>query len=377
MTDPMVYDVAVLGLGAMGSAAAYHLARRGVNVLGIDQFQPPHTSGSSHGETRVIREAYFEHPSYVPLVQRAYGLWAELEEEAQEKLYLKTGGLMLGAPESIVVRGAIQSAREHHLDHEILDCAAIKQRFPGLNPEPRMIGVLESRAGIVYPEKCIGAYLRLAEVLGAELCTNEKILSWKPTAENVTIRTAQNEYLARTAIVTTGAWMGEIVPELGQLLTVERQVLLWFRASDPELFSPERFPIHLWEYEPDKMFYGFPDLGNGVKVAFHHQGEFTTADMLDRNVTTADIENLRQLLKRYLPAANGEFLRGTVCLYTNTPDGHFILDRHPQSDRVIVASPCSGHGFKFASAIGEVLADLVLDGKSSLDLSLFRLDRFK
>jgi sarcosine oxidase len=240
-----------------------------------------------------------------------------------------------------------------------------------------MVGVLEPRAGMLYPEKCIAAYLRLAEVLGAELCTNEEILSWKATAENVTIRTAKNEYFARTAIVAAGAWAGEMVPELGQLLTIERQVLLWFRASDPSLFSPERFPIHLWEYEPEKMFYGFPDLGAGVKVAFHHQGEFTTPGTVDRNLTTDDIENLRLLLKRYLPAADGDFLRGTVCLYTNTPDGHFILDRHPESDRVIVASPCSGHGFKFASAIGEVLADLVLDGKSSLDLSLFRLDRFQ
>ena len=373
----MIYDVAVLGLGAMGSAAAYHLARRGVNVLGIDQFNPPHTSGSSHGETRVIREAYFEHPSYVPLVQRAYELWAELEEEAQEQLYLKTGGLMLGAPESTVVRGAIQSAREHHLAHEILDCAAIKRRFPGLNPADGMIGVLEPRAGIVYPEKCVAAFLRLAGVLGAELRTNEKILDWNASADKVTIRTAQNEYIARTAIITAGAWLGEIVPEISRLLTVERQVLLWFAASDPALFAPDRFPIHLWEYEADKMFYGFPELANGVKVAFHHQGESTSARAINRDITTADIENMRGLLKQFLPAANGEFLRGTVCHYTNTTDGHFIVDRHPQTDRVFVASPCSGHGFKFSSAIGEVLADLVLDGKSSLDLSLFRLDRFR
>jgi sarcosine oxidase len=376
MTDPMVYDVAVLGLGAMGSAAAYHLARRGVNVLGIDQFQPPHTSGSSHGETRVIREAYFEHPSDVPLVQRAYELWAELEEEAQEKLYLKTGGLMLGPPESTVVRGAIRSAREHHLAHEVLDCGAIKERFPGLNPTNEMIGVLEPRAGIVYPEKCIAAYLRLAGVLGAELRTNEKILDWNASADNVTIRSAQYEYIARKAIISAGAWMGEIVPEISRLLTVERQVLLWFAASEPALFAPDRFPIHLWEYEPDKMFYGFPDFGTGVKVAFHHQGEFATAHAVNRDVTSADIKNMRGLLKQFLPAANGEFLRGTVCLYTNTPDGHFIIDRHPNSDRVIVASPCSGHGFKFASAVGEVLADLVLDGKSPFDLSLFRRDRF-
>jgi sarcosine oxidase len=239
-----------------------------------------------------------------------------------------------------------------------------------------VIGVLEPRAGIVYPEKCIAAYLRLAGVLGAELRTNEKILDWNASADNVTIRSAQYEYIARKAIISAGAWMGEIVPEISRLLTVERQVLLWFAASEPALFAPDRFPIHLWEYEPDKMFYGFPDFGTGVKVAFHHQGEFATAHAVNRDVTSADIKNMRGLLKQFLPAANGEFLRGTVCLYTNTPDGHFIIDRHPQTNRVIVASPCSGHGFKFASAVGEVLADLVLDGKSPFDLSLFRRDRF-
>jgi sarcosine oxidase len=177
-------------------------------------------------------------------------------------------------------------------------------------------------------------------------------------------------------IVTAGPWMADFFPQLAPLLQVERQVLLWFQANTPLIFAPERFPIHLWEYEPDKMFYGFPDLGAGVKVAFHHQGELTRAGGVNRTVTESDIKAMRALLARYLPAANGAFLRGTVCLYTNTADGHFILDRHPETDRVILASPCSGHGFKFASAIGEVLADLVLDSQSTFDLSLFRLNRF-
>ncbi|MGZ8938708.1 MAG: N-methyl-L-tryptophan oxidase [Limisphaerales bacterium] len=377
MTDPLVYDVAVIGLGAMGSSAAYHLARRGVNVLGIDQFNPPHTWGSSHGETRVIREAYFEHPSYVPLVQRAYELWAELEEEASDPLYLKTGGVMMGSPESTVVRGAIASARKHSLPHEVLDSAAIKTRFPGLNPKHDMVGVLEPRAGILYAEKCVAAYLRLAGILGAELLMNEKVLGWEVTGDQVYIRTVRNEFVAREIIVSAGAWMAEMIPQLAKVLSVERQVLLWFAAKEEGLFGPERFPIHLWEYEPEKMFYGFPDLGSGVKVAFHHQGEITSATEVEREVSALDIAKMREVLAKYLPAANGEFLRGTVCVYTNTADGHFILDHHPEFERVIVASPCSGHGFKFASAIGEVLADLVLDGKSPLDLSLFRLDRFR
>lgn len=371
----MIYDVAVLGLGAMGSAAAYHLSRRGINVLGLDQFNPPHTLGSSHGETRVIREAYFEHPCYVPLVQRAYELWAELEEESQEKLYLKTGGLMIGAADSTVVRGATESAEKYRLAHEVLDSDQIKSCYPALNPSPGMQGVLEPRAGILFPEKCISAYLRLAQLLGAEICTEHKVTGWELAGDHVRIRTALRDFAARKIIVSAGPWLAELLQHIVPL-QVERQVLLWFQASDASIFGPDRFPIHLWEYEPDKMFYGFPDLGSGVKVAFHHQGEVTTSDSVSRNVTEADIETMRGLLRRFLPTADGEFLRGTVCLYTNTPDGHFILDRHPQSERVIIASPCSGHGFKFASAIGEVLADLVLDGKSTMDLSLFRLNRF-
>src|SRR5688500_17331681 len=369
--EAIVYDVAILGLGAMGSAAAYHLARRGANVLGSDQFDPPHTSGSSHGETRVIREAYFEHPSYVPLVQRAYELWTELEQDASEDLYLKTGGIMLGAPGSTVASGAIQSAREHHLEHEVLDSAAIQQRFPGLNPRPEMIGVLEPRAGILYPEKCVAAQLKVAGILGAVLRTNEKVVAWKATADHVTIRTTIGEYSARELIISAGAWLPELFPHFARALTIERQVLLWFKALDDALFRPDRFPIHLWEYEPDKMFYGFPDLGSGVKVAFHHQGEVVLPDEVNRTVNERDIGSMRGLLERYLPEANGEFLRGTVCIYTNTPDGHFILDHHPQSKNVIIASPCSGHGFKFASAVGEVLCKMALEEEQSFNLSLF------
>src|SRR5687768_16284200 len=337
----MIYDVTVIGLGAMGSAAVYHLARRGAKVLGLDRFELPHTMGSSHGETRVIREAYFEHPSYVPLVQRAYELWAELEEEAGEELYLKTDGVMIGAPESEVFSGAVQSAREHGLAHEILDAEEIRKRFPGLNPAEGMMGVLEPRAGILYPERCVAAHLKLAGILGAELRMNEKVLGWEAGADGVSIRTGAGEYAARKLIVSAGAWLGETIPEVASVLTVERQVLLWFEAKSKGLFERERFPIHLWEYETGKMFYGFPDLGSGVKVAFHHQGEITNPESVNREVTRGDIEAMRGLVERFLPEANGEFLRGTVCLYTNTPDGHFMLDPHRPSERVVVRSRCS------------------------------------
>ncbi|HEX7860615.1 MAG TPA: N-methyl-L-tryptophan oxidase [Verrucomicrobiae bacterium] len=374
--ETVVYDVVVVGLGAMGSAAVYRLARRGVKVLGLDRFEPPHTFGSSRGETRVIREAYFEHPSYVPLVQRAYDLWAELEREAEEQLYVKTGGLMIGDRESTVVHGAIQSAREHRLPHEVLGSAEIRKRYTGLNPADEMVGVLEPRAGILFPEKCVAAHLRLAKKLGAEIRTNERVVGCESKPEGILVRSDTGKYLARRVIVSAGPWVMELVRELGAVLQVERQVLLWFETLEKEIFGPERFPIHLWEYEPDKMFYGFPDLGSGLKVAFHHQGEITDAAWVKREVTEGDIAAMRTLLGKYLPAGNGRFLRGTVCLYTNTPDGHFIIDKHPRDERVIVASPCSGHGFKFGSAIGEVLADLAIGGKSRFDLSLFRLGRF-
>jgi sarcosine oxidase len=366
------FDVVIVGLGAMGSAAAFHLARRGAKILGLDQFSPPHTNGSSHGETRVIREAYFEHPSYVPLVQRAYSLWEQLESESGEELYRKTGGLMLGAADSTVVRGSICSAREHRLPHEILDSGAIRSRFPGLNPGPAMQAVLEPRAGILFPEKCVAAHLRLAAASGAAIRTNEKAVRWDQQKEGIKVGTDRGTYFAKKLILAAGPWLRELVQGFCSDFLIERQVLLWFQATDPCLFTPDCFPIHLWEYEPGKMFYGFPDLGTGVKVAFHHQGDSTTPATVDRNVARRDIDSMRALLRRFLPCANGEFLRGTVCLYTNTPDGHFLIDTLPGAPNVLVASPCSGHGFKFASAVGEVLAEIVLTGRSSLDLSLFR-----
>jgi sarcosine oxidase len=360
----------------MGSAALYHLARRGLNVLGLDQFAPPHSFGSSHGETRVIREAYFEHPSYVPLVQRAFDLWLELERLSGEHLYLKTGGLMVGREESTVVSGALRSAREHHLPYEYLSSAAIAERFPGLHPDPEMTAVLEPRAGILFPEKCIAAHLQLAAKFGAHMRTNEKLHQWSNDPTGVLLHTAHGTYHAGKLILTSGAWVAVLLPELRRLFQIERQVLLWFKSLVPDLFSPDSFPIHLWEYETDKMFYGFPDLGSGVKVAFHHQGELTNAVAADRNIRPSDIAQMRALLGRYLPEAKGTFLRGTVCLYTNTPDGHFIIDRLENSPSVILASPCSGHGFKFASAIGETLADLAMDRSPVADLSLFALNRF-
>ena len=372
---PASHDVIIIGLGAMGSAAAYHLARRGQRVLGLDRFAPPHTMGSSHGQTRIIREAYFEHPSYVPIVQRAYELWDELASAANVPLLLQTGGLMIGTPDSIVFTGAKHSAETHGLPHEILTASNVRERFPALRPSDDMLAVLEPRAGILFPERCIAAHLTLASRLGTNLRTEEPVVRWTASEHGVEVVTTKGTYRAGQMILSAGSWTRELLPDLNPPLTVERQVLFWFEPKTaPKLFYPERCPIHLWQIDGEegrRFFYGFPDLGEGMKIAWHHGGSNVSPDFVSRDVTPAEVESMRDLLRRYLPQAEGRLRSATVCLYTNTPDEHFWIDRHPAHSQVIIASPCSGHGFKFASAIGEILADLAIDGKSQFDLGLF------
>ena len=372
---PASHDVIIIGLGAMGSAAAYHLARRGQRVLGLDRFSPPHTIGSSHGQTRIIREAYFEHPSYVPIVQRAYVLWDELARAANAPLLLQTGGLMIGAPDSIVFTGAKHSAETHGLPHEILTASAVRQRFPALRPSDDMLAVLEPRAGILFPERCIAAHLTLASRHGANLRTEEPVVRWTASEHGVEVVTTKGTYRAAQMILSAGSWARELLPDLNPPLTIERQVLFWFEPKTaPEHFYPERCPIHLWQIGGDegrRFFYGFPDLGEGMKIAWHHDGSNVSPDFVSRDVAPAEVESMRGLLRRYLPQADGRLRSAAVCLYTNTPDEHFWIDRHPAHPQVIIASPCSGHGFKFASAVGEILTDLTIHGKSPFDLSLF------
>ena len=365
------YDVAVVGLGAMGSQAALELASRGVRVVGFDRYRPPHTLGSTHGRSRIIREAYFEEPLYVPLVQRAYELWARLEERSGERLLTPTGGLMLGAPGSQVFAGARASALEHGLPFEELAAADVRGRFPAFAVPEGHRAVWEPRAGFLEPERAVAATLRLAEEAGAELRFDEPVLGVSGAA----VRTREGEYAAGRVIVSAGAWLPELVPELAGAFAVARQPLLWLEPLDPELFLPERFPVFVWEWEPGWAFYGFPDVGDGLKVAIHHHGERVTAASVERELRVDDEEAVRALVRRYLPAGDGRLREAAVCLYTNTPDEHFVIDRLPDDERVIVASPCSGHGFKFAPAIGELLADLAVDEPPRFDLTPFALDR--
>lgn len=377
-----VYDVIVVGLGAMGSAAAYQLAGRGRRVLGLERFGPAHALGSSHGRSRIIRQAYFEDPAYVPLVLRAYDLWAQLERDAGVPLLHVTGGLMIGDAESAVLAGSLRSAREHGIAHEVLDAAALMRRYPAFQPTPDTIALWEQHAGVLRPEAAVRAHLDLAERLGAELHFEEPIIGWEvmPAGEGVRVTTSRGVYEAERLVLTPGPWAPSLLAELHLPLVVERQVQFWF---DPiggiEPFLPDQFPIYIWELADDVAIYGFPALDGpqgGVKVAFHHGGTPTTADSLDREVSPAEIDALRQVLADHIPALAGNCRDVAPCMYTNTPDEHFVIALHPRHPQVAIAAGFSGHGFKFACVVGEILADLATEGSTRHPIRLFAPERF-
>lgn len=374
----MSYDVIVLGLGGMGSAAAYHLARRGRRVLGLDRHPPSHDQGASHGRSRIIREAYWEHPSYVPLVLRAYELWADLERASGRTLLLTTGGIMIGAASTDLIRGSLESARIHRLAHEILDAAEIRRRFPVFAPRDDMIGVYEPRAGVLNPEECVGVHLEQAARAGAELHHEEPVLDWRAAVDGVDVRTPRGRYEADRLVIAAGPWAPVVLVDLGLPLVIERQVIAWFRpVALADAFDPSRCPIHIWQTD-GRFFYGFPRLGDdGVKIAEHALGDPTTADTITRAIAPVEIEELRRdFVSRYVPAADGEVLATSTCMYALTPDTHFVVDLHPRHPHVVIACGFSGHGFKFVPVIGEILADLALDGRTLHDTALFAVRRF-
>ncbi len=368
------YDAIVVGLGAMGSACLYHLAKRGLRAAGFDRYAPPHPFGSHHGESRIIREAYYEHPAYVPLVQRAYELWRELEAASGYSLLLETGGVMIGPVQGKLVAGARLSAETHGLRYEILSPGELVRRYPAFNPPHDVVALWEPRAGVLFPERCIEAHLKLAGELGAQIHLDEPVSSWSvhPTG-TVEVATARGRYRADRLILASGAWMGTLAGPLSGNLWVERQVLFWFRPLEPELFTPGRFPIFAWELEGEHLIFGLPDVGTGVKVARHHDGQKVDPDSVDRSVHPHEEADVRSLVAKYIPKANGELASSAVCLYTNTPDYHFVIDRHPEYPQVVLLSPCSGHGFKFAASVGEVAADMALGREIAFDLSPFGL----
>jgi sarcosine oxidase len=371
------FETVVVGLGAMGSAALYHLASRGVKVLGVDRFVTPHIHGSTHGRTRIIREAYYEHPCYVPIVQRAYELWASLEKEIGEQLFVQTGGLMIGPPEGELFAGALRSAKEHGLAHTILEPAQVHARYPGFRVPHGSMALHEPRAGLLFPEKCVEAHLARAQLAGATLRTGVTVTSWSAD-DGVRIETDAGELRARTLILAAGPWLPALVPDLELPLEVERQLFHWFEpSSHAEWYDAAHSPISLIEYADGRFFATFPDVGHGVKAGIHHEGAVIEIDAPRAPASPAEGTEIQALVARYLPQAAGRILDRATCVYTNTPDHDFLLDRHPAHPSVIIASPCSGHGFKFSSAIGEILADIATTGETTFDLSPFALSRFQ
>jgi sarcosine oxidase len=373
------YDAIVVGLGAMGSATLFHLAQRGLRVIGLEQFSPGHALGSSHGDSRIIRETYFEHPLYVPLVQRAHELWRELESSSGKSLMKITGGLMIGSPDGMVVAGTLRSAREHNLPHEVLTPAVVEERFPAFRLAPDLVAVLDPRAGYLDPEECNTAHLKGARAAGAESRFDEPLLEWRPNGRGVRVTTTSRTYHAQHLVLTAGAWNGALTRELQLPLSIERQSVFWFDPDEgTESYDSARFPIYAYEFKAGTICYGFPRLARGVKASVMHDGQkVSDPESVDRNVHDAEVEPLRAALRVILPYLSDAPVRETgVCLFTNTPDHDFLIDFHPRHPQVLVSSPCSGHGFKFASAIGELQAELVTTGESRFDLSPFRIGRW-
>lgn len=372
-----MYDVIVIGLGGMGSASAFHLARRGLRVLALERFGVPHEMGSSHGLTRIIRLAYYEHPSYVPLLRRAFALWRELERESGMRLLYVTGAVDAGPPGSRVLEGSRRSCEIHDLPHEVLTSDALSRRFPAFHLPPEYLAVVQPDGGFLLPEHCIETHVRLARAHGAEVRIDCPVDRWRPDSSGVVVDAEGETFRARQLVLTAGPWTAALVPELAAHLAVERQVLAWFGVGAPVDFAPGRFPVFVMNAD-EGHFYGFPEFGvPGFKIGkYHHRGEVVDPELIDRAPDDDDIEPLRAFVRRYFPGGSGPLQRASVCMFTNTPDEHFIIDRHPGAPQVLLVSACSGHGFKFTSVVGEIVADLIERGGTTHDISLHRLSRF-
>lgn len=371
------YDAIVLGLGGMGSATLFHLARRGLRVLGLERFDLVHEYGSSHGLTRIIRLAYWEHPTYVTLLRRAYQLWRELESLAGERLLYITGSVDAGPEGGPIFEGARKSSELHGLAHEVMDGEELHRRFPGYRLPEQIRCLYQPDGGFLLPERCDVAHIEQALTHGAEVRFREPVTSWEVSNGGMRVRTPRGRYDAGRLVVCAGPWASKLVPELDGLAVPERQVLAWLQPSRPAYFRLGAFPVFNLEVEEGR-YYGFPSfLIPGFKFGkYHHRGEQVDPDTVNREPEASDEELLRSFARRYFPDGAGATLMLKTCLFTNSPDRHFILDRHPTHPEVAVAAGFSGHGFKFCSVVGEVMADLVQDGRTRHDIEFFRLRRF-
>ena len=358
----------------MGSATVYHLASRGAKVLGLEQFDIPHDAGSSHGVNRIIRLAYAEGESYVPLLRRAYELWRGLEHLISERLLIITGGIDIGRDNCATVVGSIRSCDVHNLPYEVLDAAALRRRFPGYRLPSDLVAIYQPDGGFVLSERCIVAYVAAAQALGAEVHGRERVTEWSVEGGVVSVRTDRDSYQAKKLVVTAGPWTASMIPTLAELAVPERQVLMWAQPLRPEYFKLGTFPIFNMEVSEGR-FYGFPVYGiPGFKIGkYHHRAQRADPSKVNRQFDAEDEAVLREAIRHYFPDADGPTLSLKTCLFTNSPDEHFVLDLYPGSPEVCIAAGFSGHGFKFCSVVGEIMADLALEGDTSRDISLFRL----
>jgi sarcosine oxidase len=366
--------VAVVGCGAMGAATGWRLAMRGAKVVAFDRHSPPHAFGSSHGESRITRTAYFEGAWYVPLLQETFPLWRELERAAGAQLLTMTGALMIGPPSSEVVTGALAAATTHGLDARLLNATELRHDYPAHVAEPGDVAVLDVQAGFVRPEAAVSAMIGRLLALGGEIRGGVVVNEVNSRPDGVEVVTDAGRETFDAAVIAAGPWMRDLC---ALPLAVERQVLAWFQIEkDVDWLTPERFPVFFQQTELGDM-YGFPTLdGASVKIARHHDGELTDPEAVRRDVDDTDLRPMRAFARSYLRGVTGNVTRTAVCMYTNTPDGHFVIDLHPDDSRIVVISACSGHGFKFAPVIGDVATDLVTKRRTPRDISRFSVKRF-
>lgn len=385
------YDVIVVGLGAMGSAASYQLAKSGVKVLGIDRYEPPHIYGSTHGDTRITRLAIGEGAEYVPLVTRSHQLWREIEGEVGYELLNQCGGLIMGVHSNQGQHGindflnqTIASAKQYGIKHDELSTELIKARFPQFNLVGSEDGYFEQEAGFLRPEKCVQAQLELAKRYGASINTGETVISFEDNGSSVVVKTDKGAYTTAKLIVSAGPWVNELVSGYETVFKIYRQVLYWFDLKDKSEYDAyNKLPVFIWEFGggPDDFVYGFPAVDGpdgGLKVATEEYATDTLPDETKREVSQDEVDRMyEKYIKDRMPGLSGKCVKAASCLYTVTPDHKFVLDYHPKHRNVIVASPCSGHGFKHSAAIGEVLSQLATTGKSDIDVSEFGFARLE
>ena len=374
----MTYDAIVVGLGAMGSAVLDNAARRGLRVLGVEQYAPVHARGSSYGKTRLIRKAYWEAPAYVPLLLRAYELWGDLERRSGATLLRRTGVLQVGLEQSAVVRGVLESARMHGLDVSSLDTSEIRRRYPMTRPLEDEVAVFERDGGVLASEFAVLTQQQLAIAAGARARFGVRALRWSRASEHpseIEVELSDGTVArARRLALCNGPWVEGLTDELAVPIAIQRKLQVWFEPDSPD-FSADRFPAFLVDRAGGQTLYGFPDFGDGVKAAFHTGGTIAPVESIDRSASPQDVEPIQAALQTWMPGAGARVRATAVCQYDMTPDEHFIIGRHPRDPAVIVAGGFSGHGFKFSPVVGEVVTDLAIDGATSFDIGFLAPER--